>query len=106
MLIGDYSTLSTDFSILRRPQLFVMPDYDKVRQTKGFAEDMRAIIPGKKVDSADDLYNSIRSYIGNNLDYENDFGVSIDNILGKYIDITKPNSRERYAALISEILEK
>ena len=58
------------------------------------------------MDSADDLYNSIRFYIGNNLDYENDFGGSIDNILAKYIDITKPNSRERYAALISEIIEK
>ena len=36
VLINDYSTTSTDFSILNKPQLFYMPDYNKYRNIKGF----------------------------------------------------------------------
>lgn len=104
MLMGDYSTLSTDFSILRRPQLFIMPDYDKVLQTKGFAEDMRVIVPGKIVKDANDLFKSISLYISDSIAYERDFGENVDKLLERYIDISQVNSREKYVEFFSQIM--
>ena len=37
-LINDYSNAHTDFSILRKPQLYVMPDYLDYQKTQGFLE--------------------------------------------------------------------
>ena len=46
LLIGDYSTLSTDFAILKKPQIFVFNDYDMNKTHKGVAEDFLKLLPG------------------------------------------------------------
>lgn len=46
ILINDYSTVSVDFSILGRPQIFVMPDYDVYKNTDGFNEEYCDVIVG------------------------------------------------------------
>jgi len=46
VLINDYSTISVDFSILGRPQIFVMPDYDIYKATDGFNEEYIDVIVG------------------------------------------------------------
>jgi CDP-glycerol glycerophosphotransferase (TagB/SpsB family) len=105
MLIGDYSTLSTDFAILRRPQIFIMPDYKRNLLTKGFAEDLRLTLPGKEVKNFGELCDSIKIYIRNKTLFNNDFSDKIDSLLDKYVDVTKTQSRKALTQFISTILE-
>ncbi len=101
MLIGDYSTLATDFSMLSKPQIFIMPDYDEVAKTKGFAEDLRSILPGKEVNNFDDLCASINKYIENREDFSKDFKKNIKELQDKYINLSLLNSRQLFLNFIS-----
>jgi CDP-glycerol glycerophosphotransferase (TagB/SpsB family) len=105
MLIGDYSTLSTDFAILRRPQIFIMPDYEKNFLTKGFAEDLRLTLPGKEVENFSELCDSIKIYIRNPTLFNKNFSDKIDSLLDKYVDVTKTQSRKKMTQFISTIIE-
>ena len=86
LLIGDYSTLTTDFSILKKPQLFVMLDYKKIKDTKGFAEDLKKILPGRDVKTYMELCNLILESINNSQAYLNEFNKSIVELSEKYIE--------------------
>jgi len=55
ILVNDYSTTSTDFSILNRPQIFYMPDYEYYSSEKCFLESYRDMMPGHEVFSYDDF---------------------------------------------------
>ena len=86
LLIGDYSTLTTDFSILKKPQLFVMLDYKKIKDTKGFAEDLKKILPGRDIKTYKELCNLILESINNSQAYLNEFNKSIVELSEKYIE--------------------
>lgn len=102
MLVGDYSTLASDFAVLKRPQLFIMPDYKQNYINKGFAEDVRSLLPGKEVNSFSDLLVSIEKYIGDPVTFMNDYGKGVDKLLSKYIDTSITNSRRRFERFICE----
>ena len=55
ILINDYSTISVDFSILNKPQIFVMPDLCKYAKTDGFNEEYKDTIVGPSVNKFSDL---------------------------------------------------
>ena len=84
MMIGDYSTLSTDYTILKKPQLFVIPDYNEILLNKGFIEDMKRILPGKVIESYDDLCSSILSYLNSNELYKEHYSDYINELQEKY----------------------
>ncbi len=96
LLIGDYSTLSTDFSILEKPQIFVMPDYSQVKKTKGFAEDFKSILPGKEVKTYDELCQLIVECITNGKIYMSHFSKDISELSEKYIEDRKIKSCDKF----------
>ena len=104
MMIGDYSTLATDFSLLKRPQLFIIPDYNQVYESKGFAEDLRSMLPGKEVNSYQELHESISKYINNESLFLSDFKSKIEQLHLKYVSQDKKQSRMKYQDYISKNL--
>ena len=96
VLINDYSTTSTDFSLLNKPQLFFMPDYEKYRDNKGFLTDFRSEMPGKEVMAYSELIDNL-AYINSSRDnYLSDFKDKIDNIISKYHSVKKGGCSEEY----------
>jgi len=100
MMIGDYSTLATDFSLLKRPQLFIMPDYDAVYESKGFAENLRPMLPGKELKTYAELLGSISRYIDDKSAFMNDYKLNIDQLHSKYVSTEKNESRKKYESFI------
>jgi len=102
MMIGDYSTLSTDYTILKKPQLFVIPDYNEILLNKGFIEDMKRILPGKIIESYDDLCSSILSYINSNELYKEHYSDNINELQEKYLGNIDKGSSERFLHYINK----
>ena len=101
MMIGDYSTLSTDYTILKRPQLFIIPDYNEMQCSKGFIEDIKPLLPGKIIRSYDDLCESILSYLNSNTLYEKNFSKKISNLQNKYLGDLDQSSSEKFLDYIN-----
>jgi len=100
VLINDYSTTSTDFALLDRPQIFVMPDYDEYVKKDCFTEDYRSILPGKEVFSFDELKQTI-------IDRQHSsekFRENRKTFLKKYYDASLANSCELHAQFIRKVL--
>ena len=55
ILINDYSTTSTDYSLLSRPQIFYMPDYEQFEKVNGYVENYREVMPGREIFTFDGL---------------------------------------------------
>ena len=62
VLINDYSTVSVDFSILKRPQIFVVPDLSKYAKTDGFNEEYMDVILGPSVKKFSDFVTQLSNY--------------------------------------------
>ena len=105
MMIGDFSTLSSECAILEKPQLFVMPDYDKTYKTKGFADDLRSLLPGKEVFGFNEFLLSIHKYCNNTDRFIKEYGDNINNLLDKYIDTSVKDSRNRFEMFICEKIQ-
>lgn len=101
MLINDYSTTSTDFALLDRPQIFVMPDYEEYVKKDCFTEDYRAILPGKEVFSFEELKKEIRDQLAN----PGQFSAARQAYLKKYYDVSLNNSCELHANFIRKVLD-
>lgn len=106
MLLGDYSTLSTDFLILRKPQAFIMPDFEKVRDTKGFAENLKGHIPGEEIKSFAELKNTLTTYLSNPEKYLEDFSEQISYLESRYIGYASEASCKRFLDLINKVITK
>ena len=102
MMIGDYSTLSTDYTILKKPQLFVIPDYHEVLSSKGFIEDIKKLLPGKIIESYNDLCSSILLYLESNELYEKNHSKSIKDLQLKYLGKMNQSSSERFLDYINK----
>ena len=73
VLINDYSSTSTDFSLLNRPQIFYLPDYDLYSSEKGFVEDYRATLPGVEVFNFEELKKQLIYCLSHTDQYLNKF---------------------------------
>ncbi len=104
ILLNDYTTTSTDFALLNRPQIFFMPDYDFYYQEKGFIEDYRSLIPGEEIHTFDDLINILNFISDYPLQYTKKFELLTKELLNKYYDNRLTNSNDRFKELILSIL--
>lgn len=59
LLITDYSSIATDYMIMDRPVLYVMPDYDFYLYEYGMIEDFRLNLPGYEAKTFDELCDLI-----------------------------------------------
>ena len=104
MMIGDYSTLATECSILKKPQLFVMPDYEYIKNTKGFAEDLRETLPGKEIQNYDDLKTYITLYLDDITEYRETYKDKINLLHKRFVGSFKKNSRQKFLSYIEKFL--
>ena len=104
ILINDYSTTSTDFALLNRPQIFFMPDFDKYVKEKGFLDDYRSGMPGKEVSNFEELTSTIDIYLSKTDKYRQDYKVLIEKYLDSYYDLNTGNSCKLFAELVSQIM--
>lgn len=100
LLLNDYSSTSTEFAILDRPQLFVMPDYDEYLKNDCFIENYRAILPGKEVFSYSDLKSSIMHQLNRPLEYNEER----KKFLEKYYDLSLCDSCLLHYQFIKNLL--
>ncbi len=103
ILINDYSTTSTDIALLKTPQIFFMPDYDKYEEESGFVEDYKKILPGKEVSDYQDFIKSIEYIFLNKLDYQEYYEDNRLELLAKYYDFNEKNSSEEFYKFIKSI---
>ena len=97
MLITDYSSIMTDFAILERPLVFVMPDYEEFFFNRGLLEDFRENLPGKEARTAKDLIRIISECM-------EDPGLDAhlrQKFLSRYYDTSITDSCERNFRLIN-----
>jgi CDP-glycerol glycerophosphotransferase len=98
MLISDYSTIITEFALLDRPIIYIMPDYDYFLYERGLLEDIRDNLAGKEARSMEELVNIIDKY---NLNPRADADLR-KNYLRKYYDVSIKDSSYR----IYEFMDK
>mgnify|MGYP006411338003 CR=1 FL=1 len=104
ILVNDYSTTSTDFSILNRPQVFYMPDYDFYDSEKCFIEPYRDIMPGKEVFSYSDFKKVLLEARLNPKPYVFKYAEKRLELQKKYYDINLKNSTTELSKFILKLL--
>jgi len=102
VLLNDYSTTSTDMAILKRPQLFFMPDYKKYSDESGFIEDYRKSLPGKEIFSLEELKYNLENIFSNQYD-ESLFETKRKELLRKYYDHYEGNSCEKFYSFLKNL---
>ena len=102
ILINDYSATTTDFALLKKPQIFLMPDYLKFEKERGFTDNYKEIMPGKEIHNYEDMVMLISKYLKNSSAYNLEFNNKIDVYLSKYYDSTIHNSCKLFNTFINE----
>lgn len=106
LLLNDYSTTTTDFAILERPQIFVLPDYEKYVEEKGFLENYKSVMPGKEVVSFQALLNTTRTYLKEPDQYLKEFQDKIKIYLNKYYNVDFKNSCKQYTDFVNKLFSE
>lgn len=104
ILLNDYATTSIDFSFLKRPQLFFMPDYEYYNSIKGFQEDYRKVLPGNEVHSFNDLKSELLQASSEPESYIKSFLGVYKKLQTKYYDIELKNSIKNFSNFIENLL--
>jgi len=102
--LNDYSTTSTDFAILNRPQLFFMPDYDYYKEDCGFVEEYNQVLSGKEVKSQKELINSLEYIFLNKDAYLQKYQDKTRELLDKYYDVSQQNASKNFHSFIEDLL--
>jgi CDP-glycerol glycerophosphotransferase (TagB/SpsB family) len=104
ILLNDYSTTSTDFSILKRPQLFYMPDYEFYSSKKGFFEEYRGVLPGREVFSYGEFKDTLKTILKDEDTYLLEFNNVRKKLLQRYYDKKEGKGCEELSNIITDIL--
>ena len=87
ILISDYSSLIYEFSVFKRPMLFYAFDLEDYITTRDFYENYESFVPGKIVESFDDLIDSL---------YKRDYDqYKVEPFLNKHFKYQDGRSSER-----------
>ena len=91
ILITDFSSIMTDFALMNRPIMFIMPDYEEFLYDRGLLEDFRETLPGREAKSMEHLKEITRTYKKSpQLDSQERL-----RYLNKYYDTSLKDSNER-----------
>ena len=105
LLSNDYSTTSTEFSLLRRPQVFYMPDYDFYASEKGFVEEYRDLLTGREVMDFQQFKQVAEEALADPDGYVARFEPKRRELLEKYYDSEAGDSAERFYRFIRDLME-
>jgi len=101
-LVNDYSNTNTDFSILNRPQIYIMPDYNKYIEKKGFTEDYSLFVSGDNILDFDKLCAALLNAL-KSPEYLKHTEEARQNLLKKYSSIEIKNSCKEYQNFIDKL---
>ena len=104
ILVNDYSTTSTEFSILNKPQVFYMPDYDLYSSEKGFLEDYKKILPGPEVQTYEELKNSLLQASLEPKSFVKDYLKASEELQDKYYDVRLKQPTKDFSNYIRSLL--
>ena len=99
----DCSTLSTEVALLKKPQIIIFPDYLKYNKKVGFVEPFKKIVPGKFVDSFENLTKTLVNYKNKNI-YLKEYSFMVNKYLKNYYDVRIKNSSFLHKQLIQELI--
>lgn len=98
LLVTDYSSVVFEASLLNIPMLFYAYDLDDYIENRDFYYDFKEFVPGKIVDSQEELVTAIKN---------NDFKAEkIDSFRKTFFDDIDGNSSQRVADTILSLLEE
>ena len=103
ILVNDYSASSTDFSILKKPQLFYFPDFKKYNDYKGFLENYKKNLIGFEIQNYNSFIKYIEACMKNKNFYLKKFDEKINNYQVKYYKKSNNNSCELFKKFIKKI---
>ncbi len=103
ILVNDYSATSTDFSILNKPQLFFMPDFDRYDHYKGFLENYKKNLIGFEIKNYKSFTYYIEKCLKNKKYYQNKFDIRLSRYKKKYYERTDSKSCELFENFIKNI---
>ena len=105
ILINDCATTSIDFSLLKRPQIFFFPDYEKYNQKKGFIGDYKEIMPGKEFSTFEEMLSLILFYLKEPQKYTHEFSDKVSNLTKNYYNKKEGNSCLDFKKFIEKVLK-
>ena len=100
LLITDYSSIATDYMLMNRPVIYVMPDYEYYLYDFGLLEDMRENLPGLEAKSLLEL----QTYIIRSLKDPQEMHSERVKYLNKYYDVNNTNSCENISKFIESLV--
>ena len=107
LLVNDYSTTSTDFALLKRPQIFFMPDFDKYEQEMGHGfNNYKLTMPGKEVRTYKEMLRLIDRFTNNPEEYIKEYQGNIYTYLEKYYDSKAGDSCKRFTKFIDTLMSR
>jgi hypothetical protein len=100
LLITDYSSIATDFMLMDRPVIYVMPDYLYYLYDFGLLEDMRVNLPGLEAENMLELQKHIIRSLKNPQEMHSQRG----RYLNKYYDVSITDSCGNISRLINSLV--
>ena len=104
ILLNDCSTTSTEFCILKRPQLFIFPDYKKYKKTKGFVGNYFKELPGKFIKNSINLEYEVLNLLKKKNFYLYNYNKKINENLTKYYDLKNHDSNKKFYLFIKKFI--
>ena len=103
ILVNDYSATSTDFSILKKPQLFFMPDFKRYNNYKGFLDNYKKNLIGFEIKNYKSFTYYIELCLENKRYYQNKFDIRLSRYKKRYYERKNTKSCELFENLIKNI---
>lgn len=106
ILVNDYSTTSTDFSLLNRPQIFYMPDYHFYNSEKCFIDPYKDTMPGKEVFDYNDFKRELMYASSGPESYVVKYQAKTQELQRRYYNTDQKHSSEKFYEFILDLLAK
>ena len=103
ILVNDYSATSTDFSILKKPQLFFMPDFKRYNNYKGFLDNYKKNLIGFEIKNYKSFTYYLELCLENKRYYQNKFDIRLSRYKKRYYERKNTKSCELFENLIKNI---
>lgn len=99
ILISDYSSVVTDYLLIKKKVIFYLHDYDKYYKQIGLIDDFRKILPGREITSYFELKKEIKNKQFNNKRINQNIKLHIK----KYYEVRYKDSSKQIFNFIKKI---
>jgi len=100
ILVNDYSASSTDFAILKKPQIFFMPDYNQYLNHQGFIDNYKKNLIGPEAYNFDGFKKLLLKFKKTPSLYSYRYDFKLKKYLEKYYNIKIKNSSKLLSKFI------